>query len=81
MTYYQDAGGKNASLLLHDDSYGQEVIAMMARYGRGLPAHVLPVAVHAMGRAGHDLMVGAIALGYQQVFVLLNPNKTVETEP
>ena len=81
LTYYQDAGGKNASLLLHDDSYGQEVIAMMARYGRGLPAHVLPVAMHAMGRAGHDLMVGAIALGYQQVFVLLNPNKTVENEP
>jgi ferredoxin len=26
-------------------------------------------------------MVGAIALGYQQVFVLLNPNKTVENEP
>jgi len=81
LTYYQDAGGKSASLLLHDDSYGREAIDMMARYGRGLPSHVIPVSMHAMGRAGHDLMVGAVALGYQQLFVLLNPAKSVENEP
>ncbi|GIR94338.1 MAG: hypothetical protein CM15mP95_3580 [Alphaproteobacteria bacterium] len=37
--------------------------------------------MHSIGRAGHDLMVGAIALGYQQVFILLNPNKPIENEP
>jgi ferredoxin len=81
LAYYHEAGGKSASLLLHDDSYGLEVIEMMARYGRGLPSHVIPVSMHAMGRAGHDLMVNAIALGYQQVFVLLNPAKSVENAP
>ena len=81
LEYYTEAGGKNASLLLHDSSYGHELIEMMARYGRGLPAHVLPVSMHAVGRAGHDLIVGAIALGYQQVFILLNPNKSLENEP
>ena len=81
LDYYHDAGGKNASLLLHDDSYGREVIEMIARFGRGLPGDLLPVSMHAIGRAGHDLMVGAIALGYKQVFILLNPNKAAENEP
>ena len=81
LEYYTEAGGKNASLLLHDSSYGLELIEVMARYGRGLPAHVLPVSMHAIGRAGHDLIVGAIALGYQQVFILLNPNKPAENDP
>ena len=79
--YYTEAGGKNASLLLHDSSYGLELIEVIARYGRGLPAHVLPVSMHAIGRAGHDLIVGAIALGYEQVFILLNPNKPAENQP
>ena len=79
--YYQSAGGKAPSLLLHDDSYGGEMIETIARFGRGLPANLLPVSMHAMGRAGHDVMVAAIALGYQQVFVLLNPAKDVENAP
>ena len=81
LDYYTEAGGKNASLLLHDTNYGLELIEIIARYGRGLPANVLPVSMHSIGRAGHDLMVGAIALGYQQVFILLNPNKPIENEP
>ena len=81
LDYYTEAGGKNASLLLHDASYGLELIEIMARYGRGLPANVLPVSMHSTGRAGHDLIVGAMALGYQQVFVLLNPKKAIENEP
>jgi hypothetical protein len=47
------------------------MIETIARFGRGLPASLLPVSMHAMGRAGHDIMVAAIALGYQQIFVLL----------
>ena len=81
LDYYTEAGGKNASLLLHDTNYGLELIEIIARYGRGLPAHVLPISMHSVGRAGHDLMIGAVALGYQQVFILLNPNKTLENEP
>ena len=81
LDYYTEAGGKNASLLLHDANYGVELIEIIARHGRGLPTNVLPVSMHSIGRAGHDLIVGAIALGYQQVFILLNPNKAAENEP
>ncbi len=78
---YIEAGGKAPALLLHDESFGVEAIEMMARYGRGLPAHVLPLALHDIGRAGHDLMVGAIGLGCNQVFILANPRKTDEAHP
>ena len=78
---YLQAGGTAPSLLIHDDSFGLEAIELMARYGRGLPADMLPMAVHDIGRVGHDLMVGAIALGFNQVFVLTNPNKSAEAHP
>ena len=81
LNHYQEAGGKTPSLLLHDGIYGKEMIETIARYGSGLPANTLPVSMHAMGRAGHDVMVAAVALGYHQVFVLLNPTKSLENEP
>ena len=81
LNYYQEAGGKMPSLLLHDKTYGAEMVETIARYGRGLPANMLPISMHAVGRAGHDLMIAAIALGYDQVFVLLNPGKGEENTP
>ncbi len=81
LNHYREAGGKMPFLLLHDGTYGTEMIETIARYGRGLPANMLPVSMHAMGRAGHDAMVAAVALGYHQVFVLLNPTKDIENEP
>ena len=79
--YFQEAGGKEPSLLLHDDTYGTEMIQTIARFGPGLPASLMPISMHAMGRAGHDTMIAAIALGYHQVFVLLNPSKSPENNP
>ena len=78
---YTDAGGKVPSLLIHDDNFGLEAIEMMARFGKGIPANMIPLAVHDVGRAGHDILVGAIALGYHQVFILANPQKTDEAGP
>jgi ferredoxin len=78
---YTDAGGKAPSLLIHDDNFGLEAIEMMARFGKGIPANMIPLAVHDVGRAGHDILVGAIALGYHQVFILANPQKTDEAGP
>ena len=81
LAYYTEAGGKKPRLLLHDDTYGRDMISMIARYGRGLPADLLPVSMHATGRAGHDMMVAAIALGYEQVMLLLDPQKAAENAP
>ena len=81
LTYYLEAGGKSARLLIHDNTYGSEMIEAIARHGRGLPAAVLPLSVHSVGRTGHDVMVAAVALGYEQVVLLLNPEKNIENEP
>jgi ferredoxin len=78
---YEEAGGKAPGLLLHDDIYGEEMITLMARYGRGLPARIIPLGMNSVGRAGHDTIVAAVALGFEQVFILANPNKKEENEP
>jgi len=78
---YVEAGGKNPALMLHDDVYGEEMIGLMARYGRGLPARVIPLGLHSVARTGHDTIIAAVALGFEQVFILLNPNKADENEP
>ncbi len=79
LDYYLEAGGKKPRLLLVDDSHGAEVIEMMARFGSGLPADMLPMTMHSVGRVGHDLLVTAVALGYEQVIIITNPAKVDET--
>ena len=49
------------------------MIAAMARYGRGLPAHVIPQAVHAVSSIGHVEIAALIASGWEQVHLLANP--------
>jgi ferredoxin len=67
---YQAAGGRNPRLLFHDGGAGRELLATLARRGRGLPADLIPARGAARRRMGLDLMLGAIALGAAQVVVL-----------
>ena len=76
--YYGEAGGTAAQLLLHDGQWGGEMIDMLARYGRGLPAALIPYEMHSVGRVGHDLLAGAVTLGFERVFVLMDPRKGPE---
>ena len=39
---YREAGGEQAIVLVHDDPHGAPLIDALARFGDGLPAHVLP---------------------------------------
>ena len=77
--HYLEAGGKTPRLLLADGGHGAGMIDMIARFGPGLPADLLPMTMHSTGRVGHDLLVTAIAQGYEQVIILANPNKPDET--
>ncbi|MGC6453690.1 MAG: 4Fe-4S dicluster domain-containing protein [Candidatus Puniceispirillaceae bacterium] len=80
LDHYLEAGGKRPRLLLADETYGAEMVGMIARFGSGLPADMLAMTLHSVGRAGHDLMVTAIAQGFEQVVVLTNPAKADEAE-
>jgi ferredoxin len=72
---YTKAGGATPVLLVHDDPFGRDVIAMSARYGRGLPGHVIPFAVNQATQIGLDSVLHALALGAAQVAILLPPAK------
>ncbi|SLN30518.1 NADH-plastoquinone oxidoreductase subunit [Pseudoruegeria aquimaris] len=67
------AGGTAPRLLVHDAEHGSEMISLAARFGRGLPADVLPLSVSTVTGFGHSEMLAALALGFSEVSVLLAP--------
>ena len=70
---YLAAGGKAPRLLVHDEDHGAEMIALAARFGRGLPADVIPLAVAALAGFGHAEMLAALASGFHAVDILAAP--------
>ena len=70
---YRKAGGGAARLLVHDAEHGAEMIRLGARFGRGLPADVIPLEVDALAGFGHAEMLAALACGFGRVEVLLSP--------
>lgn len=77
---YLGAGGRDATVLLHNEEGGQALVERLGReaqLGRGkrdglggVPAHVLPVALMHVASTGIDLWLSAIAFGASQVVVL-----------
>ncbi|HSM43312.1 MAG TPA: 4Fe-4S dicluster domain-containing protein [Afifellaceae bacterium] len=70
---YRRAGGAEPVILFHDHIHGGELINMMARFGRGLPANVIPFGLHSSGMPGHDIFAAALVSGACRVAVLGNP--------
>ncbi|QDY69797.1 4Fe-4S binding protein [Qingshengfaniella alkalisoli] len=78
---YYDAGGEDAVLLLYPEGFGDELIAMMARFGRGLPANVIPQPLHAATSLGHVEMAALLASGVGRIVCLTDPALGAEIEP
>lgn len=72
---FRRAGGDKPVLLLHDERHGRPLINMMARFGRGLPANVLPLSVYSVFQAGHDLLAAAFTSGVTHIAILAPPDK------
>lgn len=70
---FRAAGGSAPRLLVHDEDHGSEMIALAARFGRGLPADVIPLAVPALAGFGHAEILAALASGFAGVDILPNP--------
>lgn len=60
-------------LLVHDESYGAELIRLSARYGKGLPADMIPMEASALAAFGHAEMLAALGSGFATVTILLSP--------
>ena len=65
-------------LLIHDEKHGNGILSYLSRVYDGLPHDVIPIEVHSIGRAGHDLLVGATTLGFSEIFILSNPDNSSE---
>ena len=70
ISVYTSAGGKTPVILLHDEDHGLALIDAAARFGRGLPAHVLPLRVNEPTQIELGFLASAYAYGAAGVVVL-----------
>ena len=72
---WRKAGGTGAPrLLVHDEEHGRQMIALAARFGRGLPADVIPLEVPSLSIFGHAEAMVALASGFSRIELLLSPD-------
>jgi ferredoxin len=67
LSAYAQAGGAHAVVLFHDGEHGRDLIDALARFGDGLPANALPVAVNEITQVGLEAVAAAIAYGASAV--------------
>ena len=60
---YRAALGDNPVVLVHDDAHGSPLIDGLARFGDGLPANVLPLAVNEVTQIGLEFIAAGFADG------------------
>src|SRR6056297_585793 len=70
---FRTAGGGSPRALFHDAEHGAEMIRLLARFGAGLPADVIPVEVANTEIAGHAELVAALGVGFASAGVLVSP--------
>ena len=67
---YRAAGGRDAQILVHDHSHGDALIDAAARFGNGLPARTIPLAVNEVTQVGLETIAAAFAYGAASFQVL-----------
>lgn len=80
LTTYFKAGGEKPALLVHDTRHGEDVISLIARHGRGLPARVIPFAVNETTQVGFDFLASSLAYGAGQILLLVPPQRRDELD-
>jgi ferredoxin len=60
---YRAAGGGAPIVLLHDEAHGGQLIDALARFGAGLPANVVPLAVNEVTQIGLEVIAAVFAYG------------------
>ncbi len=81
---YQRAGGRDAVLLIHSEGAGTRCVEALGRAAQtdanihGLPARVIPMPVWHTASVGLDLWLAALALGANQVWVLMTDEEAPE---
>ena len=76
LRHYLNAGGTAPCLLLHDERHGGALISAMARYGRGLPANVIPLSFYSVFQLGHEAFAAMLGAGAAHICILAAPDKS-----
>ncbi|MFN8722195.1 MAG: 4Fe-4S binding protein [Rhodospirillales bacterium] len=76
LTAHRGAGGTRPVLLVHEAEHGDPLIDLLARWGDGLPARVLPFKVNEVTQVGIELLAGAVAYGAAEVRLLTKGRRT-----
>jgi ferredoxin len=71
LTAYREAGGQQPVVLIHDGEHGTPLIDALARFGDGLPANVLPLAVNEVTQVGLETIAAGFAYGASAMRFLL----------
>jgi ferredoxin len=71
ITTYREAGGADPVVLIHDEAHGTPLIEALARFGDGLPANVLPLAVNEVTQVGLEAIAAAFAYGTSELRLLI----------
>src|SRR4029078_8900017 len=67
---YRKAGGGNAVVRCQDGEQGEALIDALARFGAGLPAHVLPLRINEVTQLGPENIAAVFAYGGSAVAIL-----------
>ncbi|TNC12141.1 4Fe-4S dicluster domain-containing protein [Methylobacterium terricola] len=81
LTAYAKAGGTAPVLLIHDEAHGAPLIDALARFGDGLPADVLPLAVNEVTQVGPEAIAAAFAYGAGAVRFLVRARPKHDVAP
>ena len=68
-------------LLIHDADFGAQIIRLSARYGRGLPADLIPMQVASLAAFGHAESLASLAVGFASVSILISQKTEADGLP
>lgn len=78
---WRKLGDAPPRLLVHGPGHGADLIRLSARYGRGLPADVIPMEITGLAGFGHAEALGALGSGFADVILLVSPETETEGLP
>lgn len=67
---YQEAGGTQAALLLHDHEQGQQIVTELLPQ---LPGNIIPIELEEITAAGQEIWLAALAAGTSHILLLDTP--------
>lgn len=77
---YLGAGGRAPVLLFHAQDHGGALLEASARFGKGLPARVLPVEIQQPTQLNAETLISALSYGAERIVILVSRARQAELD-